>query len=78
MPQNPLGVTVRNKSLQTLVDFCKQRNIPFNQNERRYYLKAKQEISKNTFNTVMGGFLNEILQRHQLKELDKHKHHLEK
>ena len=30
MPQNPLGVQLRNKKLVTLYEFCRQRNIPFN------------------------------------------------
>ena len=51
MPANPVG----NKSLLSgttlisLPEFCKQRNIPWNQNEQRYYLRAKNEVSKQAY-----------------------------
>ena len=45
MPTNPLGVTLTNKQVQTLTTFCKRRNIPFNENEQRFYMKAKQDHS---------------------------------
>lgn len=41
MPPNPLGVQLRHKKLITLTDFCKERNIPFNENEQRFYLKVR-------------------------------------
>ena len=40
MPANPLGVQLRNKNLISLYDFCRERKIPFNENEKRYYMKA--------------------------------------
>ena len=35
--------------LPTLTQYCKQQNIPFSMNERRFYLRAKHEHSKNSF-----------------------------
>ena len=66
MPPNPLGVKPYHKSLVTLTNFCKQRNIPFNENEQRYYMRARQDISKTTFATVVSNFFNDISLRHNL------------
>lgn len=38
MPHNPIGLTHNCKPLITFTQFCKNRNIPFNENEERYYL----------------------------------------
>ena len=43
MPHNPIGLKHALKPLSTLTQFCKNRNIPFNENEERYYLVKQQE-----------------------------------
>lgn len=68
MPPNPLGVQVRNKKIISLYDFCRQRNIPFNENEQRYYRKAKFEQTDKTYKQVITAYLREIKLRHSLKK----------
>ena len=68
MPPNPLGVQLRNKSIISLYDFCKERNIPFNENEKRYYLRAKQENSDKKFDKTISAYFKEINMRHRIPE----------
>lgn len=43
MPPNHVGVRHRTgPPLLSLTEFCKKRNIPFNENEQRYYMRLKQ------------------------------------
>ena len=70
MPHNPLGVQL-NKKISTLFEFCRQRNIPFNENEQRYYKRAKDVNSDKAFSKVIGNFLDEIKLRHKLDEQEK-------
>ena len=35
---------VKKKELVSLVAFCKRRNIPFNENEQRFYRKEKSKL----------------------------------
>jgi len=43
LPHNPIGIKVDEKKLPSFHHFCRQRNIPFNENEKRYYMMAKQK-----------------------------------
>ena len=62
---------MRHSELPSLTEFCKQRNIPWNENEQRYYMKMKHQLSNSTFKGVIKTFLRDIRTRHNLEKRDK-------
>lgn len=48
------------KSLPTMLKYCRQQNIPFNMNEKRFYQIAKYEHSKNSWYHALASFFHKI------------------
>ena len=66
MPKNPSRFSQAlscEKPLQTFTQFCKQKNIPFNMNEKRFYQMAKHEYSKNSWYYALAHFFHNIEMR---------------
>ena len=60
MPHNPIGLKHNLKPLITFTQFCKNRNIPFNENEERFYLINQQKHQKNNYRQACIQFFQEI------------------
>ena len=74
IPPNSLPQTERivaKKELTSLTDFCKKRNIPFNENEKRFYLKEKSKLQYQKYEKAMHEFFNGIMKRQKLRFNDR-------
>ena len=63
----PQGETfIKKKTLISLTEFCKRRNIPFNENEKRYYQMEKSKIQNRTFDQAVNACYDGVAKRHKL------------
>ena len=49
MPTNPIDFKHNFKPLTKFTQFCKGRNIPFNENEQRFYTMKQQKYQKSNY-----------------------------
>ena len=60
MPTNPIDFKHNFKPLIKFTVFCKSRNIPFNENEQRFFVLKQQEHQKISYNQACTYFLHQI------------------
>ena len=60
MPTNPIGINPQEKTVPSFVEFCQERNIPFNENELRYFKQNQNNHAKKVFKQTVVEFFNEI------------------